>query len=57
MSAKFSRLNSHFKKADGKFVVRGEVRWDLSNKNVFFVGRNPTSDRQFTRAVNLIYLF
>jgi Putative beta-barrel porin-2, OmpL-like. bbp2 len=57
MNAKFSRLNSHFRKADGKFVVRGEVRWDLSNRNVFFVGSNPTEDRQFTRAVNLIYLF
>ncbi len=57
MSAKFSRLNSHFKKADGKFVVRGELRWDLSNKDVFLAGRNPTSDRQFTQAVNLIYLF
>jgi hypothetical protein len=33
------------------------MRWDLSNKNVFFVGSNPTTNRQFTRAVNLIYLF
>ncbi len=57
MNAKLSRLNSHFRKADGKFVVRGEVRWDLSDKNVFFVGSNPTTDHQFTRAVNLIYLF
>lgn len=57
MPAKFSRVNSHFKKADGKFAVRGEVRWDLSDKNVFFVGSNPTTNHQFTRAVNLIYLF
>ena len=57
MSAKFSRLNPHFKKADGKFVVRGEVRWDKSDKNVFLVGSNPTTNHQFTRAVNLIYLF
>jgi hypothetical protein len=59
MSAKFSRLNSHFKKADGKFVIRGEVRLDLSNKNVFFEGSNPnpTTNRQLSQAVNLIYLF
>lgn len=57
LNAKFSRVNSHFKKADGKFVVRGEVRWDLSDKNVFFVGSTPTANHQFTRAVNLIYLF
>jgi hypothetical protein len=57
MNAKFSRLNSHFKKADGKFVVRGEARWDKSDKNVFLVGSNPTTNHQFTRAVNLIYLF
>lgn len=57
LNAKLSRLNSHFKKADGKFVVRGEVRWDLSDKNVFFVDSNPTQDHQFTRAINLIYLF
>lgn len=57
LNAKLSRLNSHFKKADGKFVVRGEVRWDLSNKDVFYAGSYPTKDQQFTRAVNLIYLF
>ncbi len=57
LNAKLSRLNPHFKKADGRFVVRGEVRWDLSDKNVFFVGSNPTQDHQFTRAINLIYLF
>jgi hypothetical protein len=57
MNAKFSRVNSHFRRADGKFAVRGEVRLDRSNKNVFFVGSNPTTNRQFTRAVNLIYLF
>ena len=32
MNAKFSRLNSHFRKADGKFAVRGEVRLDLSDQ-------------------------
>jgi hypothetical protein len=56
MVAKLSALDRHLKKLDGKFVVRGEVRWDLSNKDVFqrwdtFVGR------QFTSAINLIYLF
>ena len=57
LTAKFSRLNSHFSKADGKFAVRGEVRLDLSNKNVFLEGSNPTQKQQFTSAVNLIYLF
>lgn len=57
VNAKFSRLNSHFRKADGKFAVRGEVRLDRSNKNAFFEGSNATTNQQFTRAVNLIYLF
>ena len=57
MNVKFSRLNSHFRKANGKFAVRGEVRLDLSNKNVFLEGGNPTRKQQFTSAINLIYLF
>jgi Putative beta-barrel porin-2, OmpL-like. bbp2 len=54
---KFSRLNSHFRKADGKFVVRGDLRLDQSDKNVFLEGSTPTQKQQFTSAVNLIYLF
>ncbi len=55
MVAKLSNIDQHLKKLDGKFVVRGEVRLDLSNKDVFqkrdiFVGQ------QFTSAINLIYL-
>lgn len=57
MNVKFSRLNSHFNKADGKFAVRGEVRLDRSNKNVFREGSNPIKRQQFTSAVNLFYLF
>ena len=57
LSARFSRLNSHFRRADGKFAVRGEVRQDLSNKNVFLEGSDPSKRGQFTSAVNLIYLF
>jgi len=57
MSVKLSRLNSHFAKADGKFAVRGEVRLDLSNKNVFLQGSVPTLKHQFTSAVNLTYQF
>ena len=57
MNLKFSRLDSHFRKADGKFAVRGEVRQDLSNKSVFLEGSNPIKKHQFTAAVNLIYLF
>ncbi len=57
LAAKFSKLNSHFREADGKFVVRGEFRRDLSDRNVFLVGAVPGTDHQFTTAVNLIYLF
>jgi hypothetical protein len=57
INPKFSRLNSHFRKADGKFAVRGDLRLDLSDKNVFLEGSHPIKKRQFTSAVNLIYLF
>lgn len=57
VGARFSRLNSHFRKADGKFVVRGELRLDLSDRDVFLVGSIPIANHQFTSAVNLIYLF
>jgi len=57
LSAKLSRLNSHFRKADGRFVVRGELRRDLSDRSVFLEGSNPIGKQQFTSAVNLIYLF
>ncbi len=57
VGARFSRLNSHFRKADGKFVLRGDLRLDLSDRDVFLVGSNPTGKRQFTSAINLIYLF
>ena len=57
LNARFSRLNSHFRKADGKFAVWCEARLDLSNKNVFLEGSNPSKKQQFTSAVNLIYLF
>ncbi len=56
MAPKLSKINEHFKKLDGKFVVRGDIRLDLSNKDVF--QRNAYwVDNQFTTAVNLIYLF
>jgi Putative beta-barrel porin-2, OmpL-like. bbp2 len=56
MVARLSNIDQRLKRLDGKFVVRGEVRRDLSNKDVFqkrdiFVGQ------QFTSAINLIYLF
>jgi Putative beta-barrel porin-2, OmpL-like. bbp2 len=58
MAVKLSDVASWLKKLDGKFVVRGDIRLDHSNKDVFL-----TSDplvlvpRQFTAAINLIYLF
>ena len=51
-----SRLRSEFRHLDGKFVTRGEFRQDLSDRNSFQKGTDFTG-RQFTTAVNLIYLF
>ena len=51
-----SRLRSEFRHLDGKFVTRGEFRWDLSDHATFQRGTGFAS-RQFTTAVNLIYLF
>ena len=58
MAAKLSDLASWLKKLDGKFVVRGDIRLDHSNKNVFLTD-NPQVlvPHQFTVAINLIYLF
>lgn len=56
LTAKPSQLNSRLKKLDGKFVLRGDLRLDHSNKDVFQYG-NEYRRRQFTSAINLIYLF
>lgn len=58
MRAKLSDLGSWLKKLDGKFVIRGDIRFDHSNKNVFFTS-NPQVfvPNQSTVAANLIYLF
>ena len=58
MAAKLSDIASFLRKLDGKFVVRGDVRLDRSNKNVFLTA-DPSLPvpQQFTAAVNLIYLF
>ena len=58
MAAKLSDIASFLRKLDGKFVVRGDLRLDRSNKNVFLTA-DPSLPvpQQFTAAVNLIYLF
>ena len=56
LPVKASRLSSEFRHFDGKFVTRGEFRQDLSDHPTFEKGTGFTS-RQFTTAVNLIYLF
>ncbi len=56
MIAKLSNIDQRLKKLDGKFVIRGEVRLDLSNKDVFQSG-DTWVGHQFTSAINLIYLF
>ena len=56
IAAKFSDVSQLLKKLDGKFVVRAEIRLDRSNKAVF-QRWDTLIDRQFTSAVNLIYLF
>ena len=56
LPVKMSRLSSEFRHLDGKFVTRGEFRQDLSDRPTFRKGSGFTR-RQFTTAVNLIYLF
>jgi hypothetical protein len=56
LPARLSRLNSRFKRIDGQFAIRGELRKDLSDQASFRKGTGFT-DQQFTTAVNLIYLF
>lgn len=58
MAAKLSDLGSWLKKVDGKFVIRGDIRLDRSNRDVFLTD-NPQRlvPHQFTVAVSLIYLF
>jgi hypothetical protein len=56
LPARLSRLSSAFHHLDGKFVTRGEFRQDLSDHATFRKGTGFTT-RQFTTAVNLIYLF
>jgi len=55
-AAKLSRVHSELRHFDGKFVVRGEFRQDFSDQNTFRKGTGFTN-RQFTTAANLIYLF
>lgn len=56
LPVKTSRLSSEFRHFDGKFVTRGEFRQDFSDHATFRKGTGFTT-RQFTTAVNLIYLF
>lgn len=56
MAAELSRLRSEFRSLDGKFVVRGEFRQDFSDRPTFQKEMGFTT-RQFTSAVNLMYLF
>ena len=56
LPAKISKLSRGLKRFDGTFAIRGEFRRDLSDHAVFRKGGNGW-DRQFTTAVNLIYLF
>lgn len=53
---KVSRIKSEFRHFDGEFVTRAEFRQDLSDRPTFRQGTAFTT-RQFTTAVNLIYLF
>ncbi len=57
LPAKFSRLNPHFKRADGTFVIRADFRGDFSDHATFRKGGNRLTDQQLTAAVNLIYQF
>lgn len=58
MAAKLSDVASWMKKLDGKFVVRGDIRLDRSNRDVFLTSAPQILvPHQFTVALNLIYLF
>lgn len=56
LPANLSRLSSEFRHFDGKFAIRSEFRQDFSDQNTFRRGTGFTN-RQFTTAANLIYLF
>ncbi|HVM92758.1 MAG TPA: outer membrane beta-barrel protein [Terriglobales bacterium] len=56
LPAKLSQISSALHHFDGKWVTRGEFRQDLSDHPTFQKGTSYTT-RQFTTAVNLIYLF
>ena len=56
--AKLSDVASWLKGLDGKFVIRGEVRFDRSNQDVFLTDKPQVLvPHQNTVAINLIYLF
>ena len=57
LDAKLSNLNPHFKRADGRIGLRGEVRMDTSDCNAFREYANGLRRRQVTTAVNLVYWF
>jgi len=56
LPATFSRLCEHFKRANGRVVLRGEFRRDLSDRDAFRKGTGFTN-QQFTTAANLLYMF
>ncbi len=56
LPVRVSRLTTELRHFDGKFVTRGEFRQDFSDQATFRKGSGFTT-RQFTTAVNLIYLF
>jgi Putative beta-barrel porin-2, OmpL-like. bbp2 len=55
-AAKPSRVSHDLRHFDGKLAMRAEVRQDFSDENTFRRGTGFT-DRQFTTAGNIIYLF
>ncbi len=57
LDAKLSKVDRHLKKADGKIALRGELRMDTSDRNVFRADANGLRRRQGTTAVNLVYWF
>ncbi len=58
MVAKLSDVASWLKKLDGKFVIRGDIRFDRSNRDVFLTSQpDVLVPHQNTFAINLIYLF
>ncbi len=52
-----TRLDEHLKKLDGFVTLRGDLRWDHSDRQVFLIHNCYCGWGQFTAATNIVYGF